>query len=539
MSKILTGFECNRACLVRLASTILLLTVVTASLVRAYPTTDSPVTIENTRPGSADWVLTNPADHEVEGYASATSIQRGEALRLYIHSTDPWVKVALYRMGWYGGTGARLVLGGINLPGIQQPMPVPEPATGLIECDWQVSYVVNTQSDNPGDWLSGVYLAQLTGTTSGKQSYIIFVIREDERTSDFLFQSSVTTFQAYNNWGGKSTYPSNSLNEQWARKVSFNRPYARSQHPNGGSGTGAGEFLTALSIHPTRSLSTAGWEYNMVRWLERNGYDVTYSTDIDTHNRADFWRGHKAWLSVGHDEYWSFEMRRHVEGARDQGLSLGFFSANTCYWQIRLEPSPLTGEPDRTMVSYKEAGQTEDPYAVDGDPSNDHLVTVQWRDPPVNRPEQELIGVMYETVPVDGDVLITMPSHPLFAGVTLPKDHRLPGLLGYEIDRAFPNGPAGLTVLAHSPYDRDGRVVHGDMTLYETAGGGRVFASGTIQWSWGLDDYNAPALRNARSSEAARQITHRILGFLAGMAPSEAPGKTARPCEQALRPYRE
>jgi hypothetical protein len=75
-----------------------------------------------------------------------------------------------------------------------------------------------------------------------------------------------------------------------------------------------------MSIHPTRSLSTAGWEYNMVRWLERNGYDVTYSTDIDTHSRPDFWKGHKAWLSVGHDEYWSDEMRRHVEAARDQGL---------------------------------------------------------------------------------------------------------------------------------------------------------------------------------------------------------------------------
>ena len=178
-------------------------------------------------------------------------------------------------MGWYAGAGARLVQGGISLPGVRQPMPSADPVTGLIECDWQVSYTLNTATDDPGEWLSGVYLAKLTGTSSGKQSYIIFVVREDDRPADFLFQSSVTTFQAYNNWGGKSTYPSNSRDEQWARKVSFNRPYAASQHPRGASGTGAGEFLTAMSIHPTRSLSTAGWEYNMVRWLERNFYYVT------------------------------------------------------------------------------------------------------------------------------------------------------------------------------------------------------------------------------------------------------------------------
>ncbi len=483
----------------------------------------SPVALENARLGTSHWILTDPADQEVQGYASATSIQRGDELRFYIHSTDPSVRVAVYRMGWYGGAGARLVQGDIVLPGMQQPMPVPDRVTGLIECNWQVSYTLSTRTDDPHEWLSGVYLAKLTGAASGKQSYIIFIVREDERASDFLFQSSVTTYQAYNNWGGKSTYPSNSLNEQWAQAVSFNRPYARSQHPRGASGTGAGEFLTAMSIHPTRSLSTAGWEYNMLRWLERNGYDVTYSTNIDTHSRADLWQRHKAWLSVGHDEYWSHAMRRNVEEARDRGIGIGFFSANTCYWQIRLESSSITGEPNRTMVTYKERALTEDPYALDGDASNDHLITVQWRDEPVNRPEHLLIGVMYETVPVDGDVIVALPSHPLFTGVTFPSDNRLPGLLGYEIDRAFPNGPAGLTILAHSPYAGDGRTVYGDMTLYETVSGSRVFATGTIQWSWGLDDYNAPSLRTARSSEAAPQITHRVLTFLAELAPASVP----------------
>ena len=311
----MTAFGCRTATFFRIAIAGFLLAAVGETVSPVRSLADSPITRENTRPGGTDWILTDPADHEVEGYASATSIQRGDKLHFYIHSTDPRITVAIYRMGWYAGAGARLVQGGISLPGVRQPMPSADPVTGLIECDWQVSYTLNTATDDPGEWLSGVYLAKLTGTSSGKQSYIIFVVREDDRPADFLFQSSVTTFQAYNNWGGKSTYPSNSRDEQWARKVSFNRPYAASQHPRGASGTGAGEFLTAMSIHPTRSLSTAGWEYNMVRWLERNGYDVTYSTDIDTHSRPDFWKGHKAWLSVGHDEYWSDEMRRHVDSA--------------------------------------------------------------------------------------------------------------------------------------------------------------------------------------------------------------------------------
>ncbi|MGZ8384207.1 MAG: N,N-dimethylformamidase beta subunit family domain-containing protein, partial [Nitrospira sp.] len=232
----MTGFGCKTVRSVLAA--VLLLTATIAALfpLPSQAQAASLVALENARPGSSDWVLADPADHEVEGYASATSVQRGDVLRLYIHSTDPSVTVAVYRMGWYGGTGARLVQGGIVLPGMQQPMPVPDPVTGLIECNWQVSYTLSTRTDDPREWLSGVYLAKLTGTTSGKQSYIIFVVREDDRGSDFLLQSSVTTFQAYNNWGGKSTYPSNSLNEQWARTVSFNRPYARSQHPRGGSG---------------------------------------------------------------------------------------------------------------------------------------------------------------------------------------------------------------------------------------------------------------------------------------------------------------
>jgi hypothetical protein len=485
-------------------------------LVSAAPADSaSPIEIENARPGDQTWVLTDPADHEIEGYASATSINRGESIRFFVSTGDPSFSIDIYRMGWYGGAGARLVKGSIQRDGIRQTVPIPDPETGLIECDWVPSYDLTTDATgDPADWLSGVYLAKLTGREGGKQSYIIFIVREDARPSDYLFQSSVTTFQAYNSWGGKSTYPSGSIDQQWAHKVSFNRPYARSAHPRAAPGAGSGDFLTATSIHPSSHIAPAGWEYNMVRWLERNGYDVTYSTNVDTHTNAELWKTHKAWLSVGHDEYWSREMRAHVEDAREHGMGLGIFSSNTCYWQIRFEPSALNGQPHRTMVAYKETAREQDPFAIDADPSNDRLVTTQWREPPVNDPEEVLIGVMYESVPVDADVVVSEPSHRIFAGASLPENGRLPGLLGYEVDHRFRPASSDLVILAHSPYDLNGRTHYADMSLYVSTNWSMVFATGSMQWIWGLDDYNAPAIRTSRISPAAQQITKNVLALL-------------------------
>ncbi len=206
----------------------------------------------------------------------------------------------------------------------------------------------------------------------------MFVVRDDARPSDLVFQSSVTTFAAYNNWGGKSLYAFNSAGGP-AHKVSFDRPYAMA--PYGIRLDGAGDFLRR-------------WEYNALRWLEREGYDVTYITDVDTHERGDALLRHRVFLSIGHDEYWSWAMRDHVEAARDRGINLVFLGANASFWQIRFEPGP-DGAPNRTIVGYKDAATHEDPLAIDSDPANDHLVTGRWRDPPVSRSEASMIGVMY------------------------------------------------------------------------------------------------------------------------------------------------
>ncbi len=252
----------------------------------------------------------------------------------------------------------------------------------------------------------------------------------------------------------------------------------------------------------------------MVRWLEREGYDVTYSTNIDTHAKADLLFHHRGWLSVGHDEYWSWEMRDHVEHARDRHINLAFFSANVCFWQIRFEPSHITGDPYRTIISYKEDPDDdlhEDPYVLDHDPSNDHLVTSRWRRAPVNRPEELLLGVMYDADPVDSDVVLADAQFWVTSGTGLQPSDRLPGLLGYEVDRVFGIGPKPTTVIAHSPYTIGDQLHYADMAFYEWPTGAIVFATGSMQWSWGLDDYNAPVLRTARLNPDAQQITRNVL----------------------------
>jgi hypothetical protein len=258
---------------------------------------------------------------------------------------------------------------------------------------------------------------------------------------------------------------------------------------------GAGDFLRRF-------------EYNALRWLEREGYDVAYATDVDTHQRADLLPRHRIFLSVGHDEYWTWEMRDHVEAARDRGVNLVFLGANASFWQIRLEPD-ASGTPDRTIVSYK-ADAASDPAAAD--PALARRVTGHWRDAPTSRPEAAMIGVMYVADPVDADIVVDDDAHWAFAGTGLARGAVLPGLLGYEVDAIAPASPLGLARLAHSPFALpSGGTGHADMTLYQAPSGSLVFATGSMYWNWGLDGYNAPRLHSDRASAAAQWITRNVL----------------------------
>jgi len=270
--------------------------------------------------------------------------------------------------------------------------------------------------------------------------------------------NAVSEWQAYNEWGGYSLYFGRGRGGRTyanrGRIVSYDRPYSQTG--------GAGDFV--------------GLEFPLVQMLERLGYDVSYITSVDLHRHPELVLQHRTLLSPGHDEYWSKPMRDGAEAARDHGVNLAFFGANAGYRQIRFEPSSIG--PDRHQVCYKAAN--EDPMRT----TSPSLVTVNWRDPPVNRPESAMIGEQYECNPVKADMVITDPGAWVFEGTGVTAGQRLVDTVGPEYDRymAGPMAPRNVQILAHSPVNCHGKASFSDMTYYTAPSGAGVFASGSIWW---------------------------------------------------------
>ena len=257
----------------------------------------NPIVLENQQPGTAGWQiptagsrLADDTSNQIKGYSLAVSVNKGSSLPFAV-TVNPaqTFTIAFYRMGWYGGAGGRLMLQTPVLNGVAQPAcPVVDTATLLVACSWTSSYTLSV----PTTWTDGLYLAILTNA-QGYQNYTPFVIRDDARQASLLYQQPVNTYQAYNDWGGKSLYTFNSTSNVRAYKVSFDRPYA---------GDGSGDYF--------------GWEVYLVRWQEQQGYDVTYSTDMDAEVNPGRLRSVKGVLVPGHSEYWSKGMYDEAQGAR-------------------------------------------------------------------------------------------------------------------------------------------------------------------------------------------------------------------------------
>src|SRR5204863_4259295 len=167
----------------------------------------SPTVLENQQPGSRNWSMfpvgipAADVGKQIKGYASATSVNKGASITLYV-TVNPAQQYTMevYRMGWYQGLLGRLMQSVGPLQGVAQPACPVDSVTGLIECDWTASYTLAV----PTSWTSGIYHAVLTNAQS-YQNYIIFVVRDDSRVAQLLYQQSVTTYQAYNNYPNDST----------------------------------------------------------------------------------------------------------------------------------------------------------------------------------------------------------------------------------------------------------------------------------------------------------------------------------------------
>ena len=478
----------------------------------------NPIVTENQQPGTTNWQLGRPGfqtandtSKQIKGFAAAPSVNKGDSLNFYVTvSPVQTFNIDIYRMGWYGGTGGRFLQHVQGVNGFTQPSCPMDPITGLLECtNWLPTYTLNV----PTTWTTGVYLALLTNSQN-YQNYIPFVVREDDRASPLIYQLAVNTYQAYNNYPndgatGKSVYTFNSFGantitgNKRAVKVSFDRPY-----PDAGDGELVSEHAPAQRTG----------EFDFIQWMERSGYDVSYSTDVDTHANPSRLLLHRGFVSAGHGEYWTKPQRDGVDAARDAGVNLGFFSGNEMYWQVRFESSG-NGVPNRVMVAYKNQAASLDP--VQGD-----TTTSKWRDPPVNRPEQLTMGAQSVDgaafFPADDDYVVTNSSNWAYAGTGFNDGDSVPGIVGYEWERYNPQYPYPInrsyTTLSSSPVPFNSTGDHAESTLYQAPSGAWVFDAGTIWWGYGL---NRAGLTDARIQQTTANILNR---FTTGyMHPAEAP----------------
>jgi Domain of unknown function (DUF4347)/Domain of unknown function (DUF4082) len=481
------------------------------------------IVVENQKAGTTAWKIpsTNQATTEIEGFADATSINKGQAINLKISLAQAGqYQIDVYRLGYYGGAGGRQVIPSITgLNGVKQSGSTTNPNTRLVEYNWNTSYTLQTDAS----WTSGLYFAKLTDSRTGKQNYIQFTVRDDNRPADLGFQDAIATAQAYNNYGGYSVYDFNSNGGQRAYQVSFDRPFQYN------TSTAAEQFNNTLT-----------WEYNMTRWLESQGYDVSYYTSLDVSTNPLQLYSQKTFLSVGHDEYWSGDQRNNVEKARDNGTNLAFFSANTAYWQVRYDPS-TSGQANRVMTIYKDStgigtNPSLDPIAQ----TNPTVATTLFRSPQVNRPENALLGVGYiGDIGAGGvyqgfDYVVSNAFDPYYANTGLQNGDRLTGLVGYEYDGLLNNGlaPAGLVILSQSPVPSSGLGSLGilppgtndtisNAVRYTAPSGAKVFSVGSIQWVWGLD---SSGVTNPRVDSRAQQIAVNIFNDMGAKPQTPASG---------------
>jgi hypothetical protein len=387
------------------------------------PPPSAPVPVDPRIPTELDvqesWRITRlGADHEIEGYADRVSVLPGQPLRLHVSTTAPRFTARAFRMG----ANPAKVWESDPVKGTRQP-PAKVVDGMVTAAHWPPSLTVDTTG-----WPEGSYLIRLDAST-GAQRYVPVTVRSASTVGRVVLVNAVTTWQAYNLWGGRSLYTGPGGYAGRSRAVTFDRPY---------DGVGARLFLD--------------FEKEVMAVAEKSGVPLAYLTNLDLVPGA--LDGARAVISLGHDEYWTPGMRQVVTRARDSGTNLAFLGANAVYWRIAVH--------GRTVACDKE--------------SQCRL----WRD---TRPESALVGQMYDCFPAEGAYRVTRPDHWIFAGT---KGRVFPGLVGVETDRVSRGSPAGVQVLAESPFSCGGRPTVAHSTYYTAPSGAGVFASGTMRWVCGL-----------------------------------------------------
>ncbi len=460
---------------------------------------------ENAREGARDWQLTRVKvpgsgcrSASIEGYCSKQSVEAGDVIDIMV-STNPAraFRVEIFRTGYYGGRGARLMQTIERVEGMTQEEPVAGDKD-LHECRWKKSVSLQI----PNDWISGVYLGRLTTIPEGNepywQSYVIFIVRDD-RPVDILFQCSDNTWQAYNIWPSHYSVYTHPKGGQgpWA-DVSFDRPYGREAQytsvVNDPLTVGAGEFIP--------------YEFPMTYWLEQHGYDVSYvsNSDMVTPHRG---LKSRTFISVGHDEYWDRRQFDSVTRMRDEGVNLLFLSGNSVCWVTPLRASS-DGRANRIFFRGGPYGAEND-YAVERE--RDHGPF------PYRGPDEGLLMGARNVEPVNGggDWTATKANHWIFDNTGMKNGDSVPGLIGWEY-HGQPADIPGLEIVGGGTAWQGGEnPQQWTATIYPGPKGNIVFNAATIWWAQALGDppgHTLPWSHYSRPhgpDERIQQITHNLL----------------------------
>ncbi|WP_429650428.1 N,N-dimethylformamidase beta subunit family domain-containing protein, partial [Skermanella aerolata] len=470
----------------------------------------------------------------LDAFVAPLSINKDQQVSIYVRSPEAF-RLRVYRLGWYDGNGALLVhdqdalVARNHAPSFRCGRESADPAVrqadldyGLLECRWADPVVISIPDQSPG-----LYLARITALINGadRNNIALFTVRDDA-SSERLVVLNPTTMQAYNDWSdtpdptsaggflprGMYTEPSRMA------KVSFNRPF-----------TGLPGFLKN--------------DYPLVRYLEREEIPYSLATDYDLHAKPELLNDRRSVVISGHGEYWSWETRGQLDQFLATGRNIVAMSANSGYWQIRYEASPV-GLPGQVVTGYKESAlhtgpvdmsdplcatiivpassrSCGDPLLMDTDPGNDYLATTQFRNHPVNLPEQLLWGVQFQMKPAAAvfEIGVTLFTDEIAAlqstgtgiaaaghqtiGVSAPDNSAtILGNIGHEGDAVHPHvlllmrssaclrqiGEATWSV--DEPNENELGNYKAHMVLYQPKEeSGHVFSGLSMLWSWGLDDW--------------------------------------------------
>ena len=473
-------------------------------------------------------------------YAWPQSVAPGESVRLHAAGPSADVEIEIMRIG-----ATREVV--LDLRTRIEPASLADDAS-VAGVDWPAVATVDVSSE----WQSGYYEVSLrTRVGSWHEALAFFVVRAAE-TSEHrpLLVLSTNTWAAYNDFGGPNLYSGGFVHPVGATRVSFVRPMARGflrRPPGFGSRVAVvGAPDPTMRAHVDYvlghqfsewigSAGWPGWELPFVRWAEGSGYALDYAANSDLELVPGLLDGRRLYLSVGHDEYWSWEMRDAVESFTARGGNALFLSGNTSYWQVRMEES------GRAMTCYKQRFAEDPLYGTE----RAERTTSIWSDRIVGRPENRMTGVSFarggyarigrNVARGAGGYTVLRPEHWAFEGTGLGYGDIVGAdgvVVGYECDGCeltmrdgvpSPTGrdgtPADLSVLAlaHAePFDHanalrpvpegtlsevefnaermlgahDRQTVaalargHAVMGIHEP--GGTVFTSGCTDWAHGL-----------------------------------------------------